>query len=49
MGHTGCFYWEFNWTLKSTLEEINRSDRIYTSGNLVQDDMLIQCISESYH
>ena len=49
MGHIGCFYWNFNWILKSTLEEINRSDRLYTSGNSVQDDILVQCISESYH
>jgi hypothetical protein len=33
----------------STLEEINRSDRLYTSGNSVQDDILVQCISEGYH
>jgi hypothetical protein len=33
----------------NTLEEINRSDRFYTSGNPVQDDILVQCISESYH
>ena len=43
MGHIGCFYWNFNWTLKSTLEEINRSDRLYTSANSVQDDILVQC------